>query len=304
MRFAELKAAVAELRRLLRSFVGETALDEIHVRPPAQENDEASFMRLVNWSYVLLFEVGRTTVPYLMKLPGATEHREGRLQEGCQVVHDLRTWSSHNIGFSSERESAISKRVSEWFLAQCKTTEPQDEDAWRLCFERLCSEVGMIVKHCQNALASIADDVDEKGAIDELRHRLDRSWPPDRFDAIVTDTCTRLGVRLNVPRFRDQKLATWRKYLATVPDTDDPPSAITRFIERDVVNHANDVLPIGGEDIMASLGLPPGPRVGDALRRARDLHQSGIRDPNKLLDRLQLEEAARHEDNGDDAAET
>ena len=291
MRFAELNAAVAELRRSLRSFVGETALDEIHIRPPAREDDEASFMRLVNWSYVLLFEVGRVTVPYLIKLPGVTGQAVERLQEGREVVHDLRTWSSHNIGFSSERDAAISKRVSVWFLAQCKSTEPRDESAWGLCFERLCSEVGMIVEYCRIALASIAGGVDEAGAIEELRRRLDRSWPPDRFDEIVVDICTRLGVSINVPGFRDQRLAKWREFLATIPDADDPRGAITRLIERDVVDHTNDVLPIDGEDVMDFLGLPPGPPVGDALRRARELFRSGIRDRQRLLHRLQNEEA-------------
>ena len=296
MRFAELNAAVAELRRSLRSFVGETALGEIHIRPPARENDEASFMRLVNWSYVLLFEVGRVTVPYLLKLPGTTGHTVERLQEGRGVVHDLRTWSSHNIGFSSERDAAISKRVSVWFLAQCRATEPRDEDAWRLCFETLCTEVGMIVEHCRTALASISAEVDEQGAIEELRRRLDRSWPSDRFDEIVYDTCTRLGLSLNVPGFRDQRLAKWREFLATVPDADDPRRAITRLIERDLIDHTNDVLPIDGQDVMASLGLPPGPRVGDVLRRARELFRSGIRDRQQLLGRLGIEEAARHDD--------
>ncbi len=304
MRFAELDAAVVELRRSLRSFVGETALGEIHIRPPARENDEASFMRLVNWSYVLLFEVGRITVPYLMKLPGETGHPVERLHAGRGVVHDLRTWGAHNIGLSSERDAAISKRVGLWFLAQCKAIEPQDDDAWRSCFERLCAEVGMVVEHCRTALASIAGNVDEQGAIEELRHRLDRSWPADRFDEIVGDTCVRLGASLNVPGFRDQRLAKWREFLATVPDVDDPRRAITRLIERDIVDHTNDVLPIGGEEVMASLGLPPGPRVGDALRRARELFRSGIRDRQRLLDQLKLDEDARLEDDGDHAAET
>ena len=290
MRFAELNAAVVELRRSLLSFVGEHALGEIHIRPPARENDEASFMRLVNWSYVLLFEVGRITVPYLMKLPGETGHTVERLQAGRGVVHDLRTWSAHNIGFSSERDAAISRRVSVWFLAQCKATEPRDDAAWRSCFERLCAEVGMIVDHCRTALASIAGDLDERDAIEDLRHRLDTSWSADRFDEIVVDTCTRLGVSLDVPGFRGQRLAKWREFLATVPDADDPRRAVTRLIERDVVDHTNDVLPVDGEDVMTSLGLPPGPRVGDALRRARVLFRAGVRDRQRLLDQLKAED--------------
>ncbi|MDE0224546.1 MAG: hypothetical protein OXP28_05355 [Gammaproteobacteria bacterium] len=250
---------------------------------------------------MLLFEAGRVTVPYLMKLPGMAGQAVERLQEGRGVVHDLRTWSSHNIGFSSERDAAISRRVGVWFLARCKATEPRDEGAWRLCFESLCSEVGLIMEHCRNALASIAADEDEAGAIEELRHRLDRSWPTDRFDEIVADTCTRLGVRLKVPGFRDQRLAQWREFLATVPDSDDPRGTITRLIERDVVDHTNDVLPIDGEDVMAVLDLAPGPAVGNALRRARDFFRSGIRDRNQLLDRLQREESATREASGDDA---
>ena len=52
MRFIELNAAAAGLRHSLRNYVGENALNEIYVRPPAGEDDEASFMRLVNWTYV------------------------------------------------------------------------------------------------------------------------------------------------------------------------------------------------------------------------------------------------------------
>ena len=161
----------------------------------------------------------------------------------------------------------------------------------------------MIVEHCRTALASIAADVDEQGAIVDLRHRLDRSWPPDRFEEIIADTCTRLGVSLNVPGFRDQRLAKWRDFLATVADADDPRRAITRLIEPDVVDHTNDELPIDGEDVMESLGLPPGPPVGDALRRARVLFREGVRDRQQLLDRLKIDEGAGDVDDGDDAGE-
>ena len=131
--------------------------------------------------------------------------------------------------------------------------------------------------------------MDEQGTIEALRHRLDRSWPTDKFDEIVGDACTRLGVSLDVPGFRGRRLAKWREFLAAVADADDPRRAITRLIERDILDHTDDVLPIDGDDVMASLDLPPGPRVGDALRRARVLFRSGVRDRQRLLDRLKTE---------------
>ena len=302
MQFAELNAAALELRRSVRSFVGEDALGEIHIRPPARENDEASFMRLVNWSYVLLFEVGSITLPYLMRFPSASGPTKERVQEGRDIIHALRTWISHNVGFSSGRDAAISKRVSVWFLTWCNATEPRDEDAWRTCFRELCNEVGMIVQYCQDALAAIVRDGEERELIEELRRRLDRLWSTYRFDELVIESCTRLAVNVDVPRFRDQKLSKWREFLATVPDEDDPQRAVMRLIERDVIDHTSDVLPIGGEDVMDVLGLSPGPRVGDALRRARELFRSGIRDRRQLLERLVIDnQTSRREDDPDGA---
>ena len=300
MPFAELNAAVVELRRSLRDFTGRDALGQIHIRPPARENDEASFMRLVNWSYVLLFEAGRVTVPFLLKLPGGTDHSRDRLQETRDIAHALRTWSSHNIGFSSDREAAISRRVSEWFLRRCGATEPKDEHGWSSCFNGLCGDVGSVVEHCQSALSAIVADDAERGTIEDLRRRVDRSWPAEKFDALVIEICTRLAVTVDVPRFRNQRLSRWREYLDTVPDADDPMRAVARLIERDIIDHTNDILPIDGEDVMNALGLNPGPRVGDALLLARELFRGGIRDADRLLDRLREDdEASRRRDNRD-----
>ena len=240
-------------------------------------------MRLVNWTYVLLFEAGRVVIPYLMKLPSETAGSTSDIKEARTIVHDLRTWISHNIGFSSEREAAISRRVSEWFLSQCKTTEPRDARAWEICFDRLCQEVGTIVKHCQNALDSIVRGQNE---VEDLKRRVDRSWSKDRFEALVGDICVRLSMSTDVPKFVTPRLARWRKFLDTVSEEDDPKGAVIRIIERDLLDHASDILPIDGEDVMNALGLEPGPEVGSALRYARELLRSGIRDRKQLLQRL------------------
>lgn len=278
MRFIELNAAAAGLRHSLRNYVGENALNEIYVRPPAGEDDEASFMRLVNWTYVLLFEAGRVAIPYLMKLQGGTAIPLSAIEEARVVVHDLRTWISHNVGFSSEREAAISRRVSQWFLSLCNTAAPENAHAWRICFNGLCREVGKIVKHCQSALELIVRDEDDMDAIDDLKRRVERSWSTDRLDALVRDICVRLSLRIDVPKFRNSRFSEWRKFLDTVPEEDDPERAVIRIIERDLLNHASDILPIDGRDVMSALDLGPGPVIGSALQYARELFRSGIRD--------------------------
>ena len=63
MRFLSVNASVTDLWNSLRSFVGDSAVSEITARPPAGEDDEASFLRLVVWSYAMAFEAGRVVVP-------------------------------------------------------------------------------------------------------------------------------------------------------------------------------------------------------------------------------------------------
>ena len=64
MKFDELNAEFVGLRNLLRTFVDENALGEITIQPPVGD-DEASFLRLVAWSYAALFRGGqnRHSVP-------------------------------------------------------------------------------------------------------------------------------------------------------------------------------------------------------------------------------------------------
>lgn len=290
MSFSELNAAAVRLRRSLRNYVGENALNEIHVRPPAGEDDEASFMRLVNWTYVLLFEAGRVSIPYLMKLQNGADVPLN-VKEARIMVHNLRTWISHNVGFSSRRDAAISKRVSQWFLDLCRTTEPDNASAWRVCFGGLCREVGEIIRHCQSALELIVREND-MDTIQDLNRRVDRSWSTHLWDALVGDICVRLSLRIDVPKFRSSRLSEWRTFLDTVPEEDDPEQAVIRIIERDLLNHTSDILPIDGRDVMFALDLGPGPAIGSALRQARELLRSGIREREQLLERLKEWHAA------------
>ena len=296
MEFAELNAAVVKLRYSLNRFVGENALSEITIQHPAGDRDEASFMRLVNWSYVLLFEAGRVSIPYLIKLPSEIPDPKSDLPAARQVVHSLRTWSSHNLNLSGERDRAILRQVKLWFVEQCGVFPPSGESAWRLSFEKLCTEVGALVEHCQGALELVLHTPDDtEDVVADLQRRIDKSWPPHKFDELVSDACARFGLSLDVPRFRNPRLSKWREFLETVPEDDNPERRVIAMIERDILDYTNDILPITGDDVMDALGLEPGPEVGNALRRARELFRSGIRDPEQLLERLRDADSPTHE---------
>ena len=292
MTFAELNAEFARLRHSLRTFVGEDALTEISVQPPASQ-DEASFLRLIAWSYVLVFEAGRVTIPYLINLPSGMDPPQTEIDDARDLIHDLRTWSFHNLGFTEQREILISKRTALWFIENARANPPNSADGWRSCFERLCSDVCVILAHCRSAVElALAESEDRRKIIVDLRLRLDRNWPAHKFDELTSDVVVRLGQTLDVPKFRQARLAKWRAFLETIPESDDPQTLVVRLIERDVLDHFETILPIDGQDVMIALDLSPGPKVGEALTYARLLYRSGVTDADKLLELLLQEHRA------------
>ena len=289
MKFDELNAEFVGLRNTLRAFVGENALGEITVQPPAGD-DEASFLRLTAWSYALIFEAGRVAIPHLLKLPASPNFSESDANSARRMISDLRASSFHNLELQSGRNSAMYRRTSLWFMENCGANPPNDAICWRICFEHLCDVVGAVLARCRSALEmAFASTEGREHFIGDLRRRLDRNWPAHEFDKIVSDAATRIGQSLDVPKFRQSRLAAWRDFLDAVPEGDDPEIQITRLIERDVLDYFESVLPIDGRDVMAVLGLHTGPEVGEALRFARRLHRSGITARGEMLERLAAE---------------
>ena len=72
----------------------------------------------------------------------------------------------------------------------------------------------------------------------------------------------------------------------SIAEDDDIETQMIRFIERDVLDHFNNLLPIDGRDIIEIFNTSPGPEVGIALNLARQFWESGVRDRDQLLQRL------------------
>ena len=284
MTFSALNVAVTDLRTSLGSFVGPEALTEVSVRPPVDGGGEISFLRLVSWSYVLIFEAGRISIPFLLRSVSAYEHQ----RESIELIRALRTWSFHNLGLDSGRDRQLSRLVHRWFIGACRRSPPAEDTNWNDCFDQLCCLVGEVVDQCQQAVAIVLSSADDgKVVIEDLQNRIDRFWPPHKFDPLVGDVAIRLGVRIDVVKFRKRRLGAWRSFLFNIPEDDDPTEAITRLMERDLLEYEDGILPVSGRDVMAQFGLPPGPEVGAMLRRARELFGAGVREKDELLARLE-----------------
>ena len=66
---------------------------------------------------------------------------------------------------------------------------------------------------------------------------------------------------------------------------------LTRAVERDLLEHANQLLPLRADEIILAMGISPGPEVGRWLKRAQELHRSKPRSRDELLSAVIAEAA-------------
>ena len=188
----------------------------------------------------------------------------------------------------------MTRRVYQWFGNHGGIPNSSDDEIWQRCFEGLCLEVRGIVAHCQNVVMWAIDSSDDgKTVIADLQRRLNRNWPTYEFDRLIEDACVRFAIQINVPKFREPRLPKWREFLATVHEDDNPEDRMVAMIEKDLLDHMDETLPIDGRDVMALLQLDAGPAVGEALRRAREHFRAGTRDRIQLLTCLADEYGAK-----------
>ena len=287
MNFARLNAEFLRLRQSISTFAGENALGEITIQPPAAE-EETSFLRLVAWSYALIYEVGRVSIPYLLNLPSGRSCSQKDARRARVLVNSLRTWLFHNLGYQNKRSIQISSQVSLWFVEKCGTNSPNTDEEWQRCFEALCAEVMFVLIHSRDAFAMVLTGPENgRETIDDLRHRLDRNWPAFWFDRLVNDAATRMGLSLEVTKFRESRLEEWRRFLETIPEDDNPEVLVGRLIERDILVHVRYVIPIDSSDVMLVLGIEPGDEVLEYMRFAYRLFDQGITNRQALLAELE-----------------
>ena len=285
MNFATLNSSVTDLRNGLSAHISGTALQGVNSRPPSGANDEASFLRLTTWCYILLFESGRVSVQYLLKVPSSAGDASKRdhARQTRKIVNILRSWFFHNLDFDDEKR----KNVSQWFLDTCEVIVPTEKKHWRLCFKKLCSDVTELVNYCNEVFSGIAASPDDCEIIfSELKRRLERNWPAVEFDKIVIDAATLIGERIDVGKFRNTRISAWRQFLDQLSEHVDLKKEATRIIERDIFDHFRSMLPITTIEIMKVLDLAPGPEVKQAIAMARELFDNGVRAPDTLLRQL------------------
>ncbi len=298
MNFQKLNSLYIELRDGLRAQVHTASMGDLNVRPPAGDADEASFLRASAWCYLLFFEAGRISIPFLLNLNGFSSEEFAKIHKiTLRNIHALRTLLSHNLGFGDEHDLEIRKFASDWFVGTCGAVFPTNIVQWKSCCNRLFEDSGALIEYSSEVLSNCASAPERDIIFEKLRIRVQRDWPASEYDKLVSDAAARIGESINARALREQRLNHWRKFVETLPDDADIVNEVMRIIESDVLDHFRTRLPITGQDLIVALDLAPGPHVRDALEIARREFDKGVRDPKTLIELVRNhheQEQARH----------
>lgn len=247
MNFGEVSTAYGQLRRRLAVYAGQGALPDITIDPPRGTSDELSFLRMVAWAYVLLYEAGRIPLGYLRQLPPWNQPASALLP----YVRALRTWTSHNLALEKEADIATLRDAISWFSKTCGVGTPTGDGHWEQCFKTLCGDLVAVLSAAISACDAFEKADDRERLVDSLKRRLDRDWAAYRFDAVVSETADGLGYRgIDTVKFRTRHLAAWRAVVAGSVD-DDIERNLRLRIEGDMLAMMCDALPLTAEELEA-----------------------------------------------------
>jgi hypothetical protein len=250
MNFGEVSTAYGQLRRRLSVYVGQDALPNITIDPPKGTSDELSFLRMVAWSYVLLYEAGRVPFGYLRQLPPWNQPASALLP----YVRALRTWTSHNLALEKEADIATLREAIAWFSKTCGVGTPTSSSHWQQCFASLCVDLVGVLSAAIGACDAFEKPDDRDRLVDGLRRRLDRDWAAYRFDAVVDETAIRLGYEgIDPVRFRSRHLDSWRKVVAGSTE-DDLERNLKLRIEADMLALMSSALPLTSDELAELTG--------------------------------------------------
>lgn len=271
MSFEDLLRCHQRINALSHTLIGRPAFDSVNVTYPDPSRPEPGFIRATSWLYCLYFEAGRVSLTFLRRL-GEVHSLLDRAwaDKHIETVRVLRTELHHNLGFVESDQSARTAAAT-WRRRACGTAMPIDDDHWGKCYVELVDEANRFLNGIDHVVRRVEADGDDAAArILEWRRRLERSWPAAEFDALVDDAKHRLGRdALNTVSFRQRHVCRWRDQLDLLEDGFDFSHEATRLIEKSLLDEDSVVLPITGRDIMDSMQIKSGPRIGQLLEEAR-----------------------------------
>ena len=262
------------------------------VHTPAFTHGELAYLRCITWLYVHYYELARPHVTYLASQVGAGDETGSA---HLRLVRQLRTHSHHALNPVRREEDVTTVFACEaWMQSACagghvadrrRNRQGMAEGDWARCVFALLGEALIFMRALWRVAASIIEDNDEM-ALHTWRFKATHYCAPVAYNDIIRQALVRLGQNVDIRAFRDAHYNRWNRQLSTLSPDFDFATEATGLVEYALLSEPIERLPVTGEDIMVSFGIPEGRKVGDILKLAKQLHAERPNSKEELLRRL------------------
>lgn len=201
------------------------------VPEPEEPPNELHFVRLVNWSYVLLNEAGGAAYKELARfLKNSRPDLSRAYQDGRRDIDALRTALAHNLpndGGSNDR----TKRIADAWLVQ-----NGGADDWPSRCTALHNTLCTMIAALREAFLQLSHGSGANGdGIARMLESINRYWPPHMFDSLVEETARDIGLPpFDAVAFRRPRQEQWSALASLFSTRDDAADALRRVIRADL----------------------------------------------------------------------
>lgn len=249
---------------------------------------ELGFLRTVSWLYALYVETAKVNIDFIIERFNAYGlDEDGRHSAHYVLVQKLRTYNQHNLDLTQPRNLRIQEDCEGWFSKQCGTPVPWDDGHWNNCLINILEEAVSFGEALLRCIRNIEADDSKDRILQEWESRRERSHAPHEFDSLIEVVAADMGrEHIDAVRLRKRFYDRWIKELELLDDGYDFGVEAQKLIEHALMSEVVPVLPITGKDVIATLGITPGPEVGRVLELARTLYEEEPCSATQLLEKL------------------
>ena len=295
--FDEIKGCHAQLDKMIQG-LGEPLLEHlgpISLPDPPADSAAFRFYYAVSWLYVAVIEVGGITFRFLVSRARPIGiDSNGELADFMRDIQALRTLLQHHLDAANRSDAAKLELAGRWLIASMGKDAliganfwPIDGKQWISCEERLNRLAKEFFAKVSEVVRHIETDEFKRDTLDEWARRCSRSLAPHIFDKLIEAGIRRLGLPFLDPvRVRARHYQNWSARLRLMSEAADLTLEAERLVDAGLLSDWTDYCPLSGDDIIIHLGLPPGPKVGNLLLKARQIWQEKPCSAQELLNRL------------------
>ncbi|AKT37936.1 hypothetical protein [Chondromyces crocatus] len=271
-KFEMIKADIAETDRAYADWRNEPLFSPVQdaIAPFASHDPRSWFVTAVSYAACQYFDAAAPVVFRLSELIVGDDGllRFDREPGFFRDLRALRTYFQHGLDLSSDKNRLTYNTVIAWFRDRCEADDPGREH-WRALSASFLDSWQDVTRRMTHIARRALDAPNREHVARELDKESGR-LPEWRWRQIVQAAAEDLGLATDAGAFLRSHLQEMGEALRkTAPSKDAIESAARRLAEVWLIKIA-DMAPVNGSDFIAR-GLTPGPRVGAALRLAREL---------------------------------